>query len=319
MWLLGVLPLFLFLPAGFASLFGSSSDSTSSESASAQTTSTSPGTSSSNSSSGIDTSEVGFLQTLQAAEITSMSCLIALVNMTTQGIGDCLNLAELAGLIAKPASGSSFSSQLDSYLTTTCAQTACSDSVISDAQSQLALGCSGQSNALIWSLTSILDSYSSSYRTLACNVHYNGTSDLCLPSVLNTSSDADSNTFFDALVSSQGLSQYTASVFSQAQCTGCMYEMYKAAVYMIPGIRGNDTTTTMGSHLQNDCTGSSPKWADVTDQQIPDALTVSQSTATASTAAGHKKIARAPISGMLVWQLGALLAGLLFGGIRRSC
>lgn len=85
---------------------------------------------------------------------------------------------------------------------------------------------------------------------------------------------------------------------------------------MIPNIRGNDTTTTMGSHLQNDCSGSSPNWADVTDQQIPDALTVSQSTATAATGAGHKKVSSTPISGVFVWQIAILLAGVVLGGTR---
>lgn len=58
----------------------------------------------------------------------------------------------------------------------------------------------------------------------------NGTADLCLPSTLNTSETANHNYFFNDLVTGQDdLQQYQGSVFSQAECTGCMHEMYKAA------------------------------------------------------------------------------------------
>jgi hypothetical protein len=50
-----------------------------------------------------------------------------------------------------------------------------------------------------------------------------------LPSTLNTSSIANSNSFFNNLVSGTNLSNYQDSVFTSAQCTGCMYEMYKSA------------------------------------------------------------------------------------------
>lgn len=138
-------------------------------------------------------------------------------------------------------------------------------------------------------LDAVLDNYSSSYRTLACQVYYNGTSQLCLPSTLNTSTTANSYTFFDALVSgsSSNLETYQDSVFTQAECTGCMYEMFKAAQYTIPNIRGQSLTETFANHLKNDCPSSSSgdnsstssiDWSDVDDQQIPDSLEVGQNT-----------------------------------------
>lgn len=40
---------------------------------------------------------------------------------------------------------------------------------------------------------------------------------------------ANTAPFFNHLVSGTDLEQYNDSVFNAAQCTGCMYEMYKAA------------------------------------------------------------------------------------------
>lgn len=71
----------------------------------------------------------------------------------------------------------------------------------------------------------------------SCPNDSNGTSQLCLPSTLNTSTTANSYTFFDALVSgsSSNLETHQDSVFTQAECTGCMYEMFKAAyVVLLP-------------------------------------------------------------------------------------
>lgn len=115
--------------------------------------------------------EVAFLQTLQTAQINSMSCLITLVNMTQQSIGRCLNIPALAPLVVAPSTNSSFSTQLATYLGSACAQT-CRDADIAEAQSQLTASCSSQSGTgLITVLRAILQSYSSSYRTLACQVH----------------------------------------------------------------------------------------------------------------------------------------------------
>ncbi|OWT40438.1 hypothetical protein C362_01774 [Cryptococcus neoformans Bt1] len=277
----------LFAVPSLGSLFGSDSSSTTSASSS----------SSSSTSSSTTSDEVAFLQTLQAAEISSMSCLITLVNMTTSSLGSCLALTSLANLISNPSSSSSsssissggqgFSDQLDTYLGTVCSST-CSDRDLQDGKSQLAAVCD-TSNTLVGVLDAVLDNYSSSYRTLACQVYYNGTSQLCLPSTLNTSTTANSYTFFDALVSgsSSNLETYQDSVFTQAECTGCMYEMFKAAQYTIPNIRGQSLTETFANHLKNDCPSSSSgdnsstsliDWSDVDDQQIPDSLEVGQNT-----------------------------------------
>lgn len=57
----------------------------------------------------------------------------------------------------------------------------------------------------------------------------NGTAPLCLPETLNTSPAANNNAFFNNLVSGTDLDQYGQSVFQGAQCTGCTYELFKAA------------------------------------------------------------------------------------------
>ncbi|WVQ77484.1 hypothetical protein IAR50_007170 [Cryptococcus sp. DSM 104548] len=312
------------LLAGFtsASLFGSSS-SASSASASSSTSTSSSSTS----------DEVAFLQTLQYAQIASMSCLITLVNLTTTPLGTCLGLTELADLVSNPSSNSSFSDQLNTYLGTVCQET-CSDSDLADAKAMLEDKCD-TSNALVGALDSIMENYSSSYRTLACQVTYNGTSDLCFPATLNTSTTANSNTFFDALVAGNAtdLAGYQDSVFTQAECTGCMYEMFKAAQYTISSIRGQTVTEAFGNHLKNDCPSSSDStittstsgttngtdtstidWSDVDDQQIPDSLQVSQSTASASSGACSTRMGIKMGGGESWLDAGGLIMSALVGG-----
>ncbi len=46
--------------------------------------------------------------------------------------------------------------------------------------------------------------------------------------MLNVSQAASNNGFFNSLVSGTNLDQYQ-SVFQNAECTGCTYEMFKAA------------------------------------------------------------------------------------------
>ncbi|WWD19728.1 hypothetical protein CI109_104192 [Kwoniella shandongensis] len=281
----------LMLNTAMAGLFGGSET----------TTSSSP---SSTSSSGTTNSEVAFLETLQAAQITSMSCLITLVNLTTTPIGTCLGLTSLASLITNSGNSSSSDGNAD----------------IGDAKAQLAQSCasSASEGGLVGVLGTVLDNYSSSYKTLACQIHYNGTSDLCLPSVLNTSDTADSSQFFDNLVTGTILDQYKDSVFTSAQCTGCMYEMFKAAQYTIPSIRGQALTNALGDHLKNDCPqdptyGGVVNWGDVEDQQIPDALQVSQNTQSANGVSSSAN----PVYdlGDLVTMMGGYGPGWVIGGL----
>jgi len=116
--------------------------------------------------------QVAFLQTLQAAQVSSMSCLITLVNMTVNPIGTCLGLTTLADLIARPSDNSSFSTQLDTYLNTVCASGQCTDSDISQTRAQLADSCASSGDTeLVTVLSAILDNYTNSYRSLACSVY----------------------------------------------------------------------------------------------------------------------------------------------------
>jgi hypothetical protein len=112
------------LPATLAGFFGDD-DSSSSSGGTASPFSTTPTNGSLPGS--INTPEVAFLLTLQTAQISSMSCLITLFNMTTQPVGTCLGLVDLAGLIVgtdldgmpvDQRSGA-FSDQLTLYLGTT--------------------------------------------------------------------------------------------------------------------------------------------------------------------------------------------------------
>ena len=112
---------------------------------------------------------------------------------------------------------------------------------------------------------------------------------------MNTSQAANSNDFFNSLVTGTSLEQYTSSVFEAAACTGCMYEFYKAAyvvdtpqtantrIFLIAKIRGDSITSALGQHLENDCGDTDGvEWANVQDQQIPSSLQVQQNTNTAS-------------------------------------
>jgi hypothetical protein len=116
--------------------------------------------------------EVAFLQTLQAAQISSMSCLITLVNMTANPVGSCLGLTTLSQLIVNPSQSTRFSDGLSNYLSTACGASQCSDDDISEAKAQIQGDCEGsQGTELIQVLSAVLDNYSTSYRTLACSVH----------------------------------------------------------------------------------------------------------------------------------------------------
>lgn len=150
-------------------------------SASATKSSSSSDASSGGSSGSTNTSsEVDYLLTLQAAQISSMTCLITLVNMTSQPIGTCLGMTTLADLLVESPtpsnstakSGKSFSSQLESYLTTTCSASQCTSEQIEDAKGQLKGGCTPNGDTgLIKGYMAVLENYETSYRTLGCSVH----------------------------------------------------------------------------------------------------------------------------------------------------
>lgn len=166
------IPIFYLAPAVLCDLFGNSGTSSSSVSSSSSS-------STSNTVAQINTPEVAFLLTLQAAQISSMSCLVTLFNMTTVPIGSCLNIATLASLVVgtdingvkTDSANGLFSDQLTYYLESTCSSTAsCSQYHISEAQTQLANNCQGQDVDLIKVLNAILANYLSSYHTLACMI-----------------------------------------------------------------------------------------------------------------------------------------------------
>lgn len=126
----------------------------------------------------VNTAEVAYLLSLQHAQITSMSCLITLFNMTTTPIGTCLNLGELVSLVTGTdingvqADGRNglFSDQLTTYLDTTCNSGTCTQPDIAEAQAQIANNCQGQDVDLVRVLTTILANYQSSYFTLGCMI-----------------------------------------------------------------------------------------------------------------------------------------------------
>ena len=160
---------------GLGSSSGSSSSSSSSDSWGSSSSSSASDTSSIVQ---VNTPEVAFLLSLQHAQITSMPCLITLYNMTTTPLGTCLNLAELVQLVVGtdingvPAEGRNglFSDQLSRYLDTTCNGGTCTQTDVTEAQSQLANSCQGQDVDLIRVLTMVLANYQSSYFTLACMI-----------------------------------------------------------------------------------------------------------------------------------------------------
>lgn len=177
-------------PFALGGLFGDSettglSSSGSGSSSSSSSLSDSMGSSSSSSSTSgvsqvvqVNTPEVAFLLSLQHAQITSMSCLITLYNMTTTPIGTCLNLGALIPMIVGTdvngvqADGRNglFSDQLTTYLDTTCSSGTCTQADITEAQAQMANNCQGQDVDLVRVLTTVLANYQSSYFTLACMI-----------------------------------------------------------------------------------------------------------------------------------------------------
>lgn len=115
--------------------------------------------------------QVAFLQTLQAAQVSSMSCLITLVNMTVNPIGSCLGLTTLSELVVRPPDNGSFANQLGGYLTTTCGGTQCTDKDIAETKDLMRQTCDpSKDTQLVRVISAILDNYTNSYRTLACSV-----------------------------------------------------------------------------------------------------------------------------------------------------
>lgn len=173
-------------PFALGGLFGDSEE-TGLSSSSSGSLSDSLGSSSSSSSSStsgttqvvqVNTPEVAFLLSLQHAQITSMSCVITIYNMTTTPIGTCLNMGELVPLIVGTdvngvqADGRNglFSDQLATYLDTTCSSGTCTPADITEAQAQMSNNCQGQDVDLVRVLTTVLANYQSSYFTLACMI-----------------------------------------------------------------------------------------------------------------------------------------------------
>lgn len=177
-----IITTFVIAPLALAGLFSDSDSSSSSGGLSSGSSSSSYSDSRSSSSSDtsvaqVNTPEVAFLLTLQHAQITSMSCLITLFNMTTSPIGSCLSIGDLASLVvgtdingvAANGTNGLFSDQLATYLDAACAGT-CTQYDVTEAQAQLANSCQDQDVDLIRVLTAILANYQSSYFTLACMI-----------------------------------------------------------------------------------------------------------------------------------------------------
>jgi hypothetical protein len=223
------------IPVAMAAVMGADATATKSLAARSSTTaSTSTSTSS--------TSEVAFLQLLQTAQINWMACLITLVNMTYNDIGTCLGLSTLATarrlpfeqpVVLRPAGQLPHDNvrgdrmHLDGY----CRRAKpAGKHLLRDDTDGLGDGVEPDPGSVHGQLSNarllgILVSAPSRVSLTSSN----STGELCLPSTLNTSSIANSNSFFNNLVSGTNLSNYQDSVFTSAQCTGCMYEIYKSA------------------------------------------------------------------------------------------
>ncbi|KAJ9105635.1 hypothetical protein QFC20_004315 [Naganishia adeliensis] len=70
-------------------------------------------------------------------------------------------------------------------------------------------------------------------------------------------------------------------------CTGCMHEIYKAAMFLIPSIRGWNEVIGLGGVLAT-CPGTDLAWNDICDMQKPAALSVE---AAATTGTGSRSAA----------------------------
>ena len=89
----------------------------------------------------------------------------------------------------------------------------------------------------------------------------NGTSTNCLAEVLNSTAVTNNRDFFANMISGMNIQWYDQSFFGVKWCTGCYYEMYKAAMFLIPSIQGLEQMHWLGGNLTQCAEPANVKWA----------------------------------------------------------
>ncbi|GHJ87492.1 hypothetical protein NliqN6_3894 [Naganishia liquefaciens] len=205
---------------------------------------------------------------------------ITLVNATQSELGTCLGLSTLSTLVVQ-GSNYSFASAVDNYLTDICSGAKCTSASLKYWKYKLNQDCAAGSDLqqpLLRTLDVVMGNYETSLYDLACKVHYNGTAPYCLSEVLNATQTTNSKDFFTNILTGTNINWYEQSFFGQQICTGCMHELYKAAMFLIPSIRSLEEMTGLGVTLST-CQSNGIAWNDICDMAKPDALSVVAATA----------------------------------------
>jgi hypothetical protein len=88
----------------------------------------------------------------------------------------------------------------------------------------------------------------------------NGTSTNCLAEVLNSTAVTNNRDFFTNMISGMNIQWYEQSFFGVKWCTGCYYELYKAAMFLIPSIQGLEQVHWLGGNLTQCTEPADVKW-----------------------------------------------------------
>lgn len=66
--------------------------------------------------------------------------------------------------------------------------------------------------------------------------------------------------FFTNMISGMNIQWYDQSFFGVKWCTGCYYELYKAAMFLIPSIQGLKQMHWLGGNLTQCTEPADVKW-----------------------------------------------------------
>ena len=66
--------------------------------------------------------------------------------------------------------------------------------------------------------------------------------------------------FFTNMISGMNIQWYDQSFFGVKWCTGCYYELYKAAMFLIPSIQGLEQMHWLGGNLTQCTEPANVKW-----------------------------------------------------------
>lgn len=78
--------------------------------------------------------------------------------------------------------------------------------------------------------------------------------------MLNSTQTTNNRDFFTNMIAGMNLEWYDQSFFGVKWCTGCYYELYKAAMFLIPSIQGLERMHNLGANLTTCTEPAGVKW-----------------------------------------------------------